>query len=177
MLAAFGTATAQDSAAKLSLCQACHGVDGNARDARYPILGGQPALYTFLRIKQLKAQIEHPEMTPIARSLSDEDIQWFAEHFAKQKPQPKLARFDSARAVRGKALAAQLRCAQCHREDYSGANQMPRLAGQHVPYLLAQLQLIRENRRSDDNGNMVDMLSRIQPPDVEDLAHYFASLH
>lgn len=178
MIAALAAAPAlaQDAVARLTLCQTCHGPDGNSRNPQYPVIAGQPMIYMFLRLKQLQQQIENPEMTPIARSLSDKDVEWLATYFSGKKNEPGLAGFDATRAERGKQLAARLGCAQCHQANYAGANQMPRLAGQHAPYLVAQMQLILANRRSDDNGNMVDMLRRIQPQDIEDLSHYFASL-
>lgn len=163
--------------AKAALCVTCHGEQGNSRDAAIPVLAGQPMLYSFLRLRQLQGQIDHPVMSPIARALTDADIESLSTYFSTLKPLPRLAAFDSERAARGQAIASRLGCAQCHRTDYLGGDQMPRLAGQQVRYLVEQMGLIRQNKRSDDNGNMVDTLNRISPDQVEDLAHFLASLH
>ncbi len=53
---------------------------------------------------------------------------------------------------------------------------MPRLAAQIPEYLVAQMRTIQRGSRSDDSGNMRTLLDPLSEEDLEDLAHYFASL-
>jgi cytochrome c553 len=162
---------------RLAVCAACHGLNGNSTNPRYPVIAGQPALYTILRLKEFQGTVyENPEMSPIARGLSDKEIQALAEYFAAQRPTGTGATLDPRRIGAGKTKAEALRCAQCHLASYAGIDQMPRLAGQIPEYLVAQMRAIQRGIRSDDSGNMRTLLDPLSEEDLEDLAHYFASL-
>ena len=78
LVIAIGTAEAADPAAgrsKAKVCQTCHGIDGVAKMPNVPNIGGESDIYL---IKQLKAfrsgERQDPQMSIIAKPLSDEDI-------------------------------------------------------------------------------------------------------
>ncbi len=69
------------------LCQHCHGLDGQAvaGNAATPIpdLSGQPRPYIVERLKAYRSgSIEQPQMTPIAKTLSDADIDNVADWYS-----------------------------------------------------------------------------------------------
>ncbi len=89
ILMSMGSAHAADLAAgkaKAESCYACHGKDGASVNPMYPSLAGQMDAYI---VKQLKAFKEEkrmdPVMNPMAKALSDADIENLAAFFASQK--------------------------------------------------------------------------------------------
>ena len=69
------------------LCQHCHGLDEQAvagtSATPVPDLSGQPGPYIAERLTAYRSgSIEHPQMTPIARGLSDADIDNVAEWYS-----------------------------------------------------------------------------------------------
>ncbi len=71
---------------KASTCASCHGADGISANSLWPNLAGQQEQYL---IKQLKAFREgertDPLMSPMAKSLSDTDIEDLAAYYATLK--------------------------------------------------------------------------------------------
>lgn len=80
-------ADAEAGKTKSVVCSACHGVAGKASLPGYPHLAGQNAQYM---VKQLKAfrdgGRQDPLMAPMAKMLSDADIEDLAAWYASQTP-------------------------------------------------------------------------------------------
>ncbi len=90
LIAAAGPAWAGDAAAgkaKAAMCAGCHGSDGISLNPLWPNLAGQKEGYL---IKQLRAfrdgTRKDPLMGPVAKNLSDEDIENLAAYFSSLKP-------------------------------------------------------------------------------------------
>jgi len=69
------------------LCQHCHGLDGQAvtgsTEIPIPDLSGQPRPYIVERLEAYRAgSIQQAQMTPIAKSLSDADIDNVADWYS-----------------------------------------------------------------------------------------------
>jgi Cytochrome c553 len=82
-------AAAPDSAfkAKFGLCMSCHGANGKAILPTYPNLAGQHKAYLVQTLKDLRdGKRASVIMGPMAKSLSDEDIDQVATYFSMQKP-------------------------------------------------------------------------------------------
>ena len=61
------------------VCKHCHGIDGRSvpdgNTATVPYLSGQPREYLIDRILAYRSgRIDHPQMSPIARGLSEQEI-------------------------------------------------------------------------------------------------------
>jgi cytochrome c553 len=87
-LLAFGTAAhAADPAAgrkKAARCQACHGLDGIAKMPNAPHIGGESELYLVKQLKAFRAgERKDPQMSLMAKNLSDEDIADLAAYFSR----------------------------------------------------------------------------------------------
>jgi cytochrome c553 len=69
------------------VCQACHGLDGNSPTPDYPRLGGQrqDCLAKALRDYKSGAR-KNPIMAGFAGTLSANDIENLAAHYAAQPP-------------------------------------------------------------------------------------------
>src|ERR1700710_463773 len=69
-----------------TVCVACHGLDGNSVNPEWPSLAGQHEKYIAKQIKAFKAgERTNPLMSPIALTLTDQDIEDVAAYFASQK--------------------------------------------------------------------------------------------
>ena len=78
--------------------------------------------------------------------------------------------------ARGKALAHKNRCGICHNPDYSGHDQIPRLANQREDYLLKSLRNYKSDKRYGGRAEMNEVLQPLNDNDLKTLAHYLAHL-
>jgi cytochrome c553 len=114
-------------------------------------------------------------MNLIAKELTDADLAAIAEHVAKLPAPPPVAdATDEARYRHGAELAAQRLCASCHNADFSGREQMPRLAGQREAYLVKALQDYRAGARVGTQAAMAEAVRGLTDADFADLAYFLA---
>jgi len=67
-------------------CQTCHGMDGVATLAMAANLSGQQREYLIIQLQAFRSdQRQHPQMSIIAQSLSDDDIENVAEWYSSIK--------------------------------------------------------------------------------------------
>jgi cytochrome c553 len=176
LAASCGSALAQSLQDKIAQCAACHGADGRSNDPRIPHIGGQPKLavmYQLFFYREGRRKSE--EMNLVAKELTDAELTAIAEHMAKlPAPAPVADARDEARYKRGAELAAQRLCASCHNADFSGREQMPRLAGQHEAYLVKALQDYRAGTRVGTQAAMAEAVRGLTDADFADLAYFLA---
>jgi cytochrome c553 len=174
-------AAAQDAAAgkeKSAACAACHGEDGNPAVPMFPILAGQTPRYLYLQLKDFKeGRRKNDLMSPMAANLTKQDMQDLAAYYSKQKIKPNGFKADGAKVVRGKKVNDDALCPMCHLGGFSGQNEVPRVAGQHFDYVLAQLKAFKNRERTNDAGNMQGVVRTLPDEDLEALAHYIANLN
>ncbi len=162
---------------KAEACGACHGADGNTTIPGTPSLAGQPVYFTHWQlIKYRDGRRKDPQMSPLAKNLTDTDMADLAAYFAAQRALPRPATTDPAKVAEGKRLATLHHCASCHRPDLSGQQQVPRLAGQDYDYLLRLLRGFKAKTASDLDGTMTMAVQPLRGDDIENLVHYMASL-
>jgi cytochrome c553 len=114
-------------------------------------------------------------MNLIAKDLSDAELEAVSDHVAKLPPIPPTGgAFDEARFKRGAELAAKRQCASCHNPDYSGREQMARLAGQQEAYTVKALQDFRAGARVGTQAAMAEAVRRLSDADFADLAYFLA---
>lgn len=71
---------------KAKTCVACHGAEGISNNALWPNLAGQKDQYIVIQLKAFKdGSRVHPMMTPIAKMLSDQDMENLAAYFSSLK--------------------------------------------------------------------------------------------
>lgn len=160
---------------QVGVCGSCHGEDGNSTTAGTPSLAGQPALALTNQLIYFRERLRQNEvMTPQARGLSDSEIQALADYYAEQPLAPPEGEPDEELMAQGRELAREHRCASCHRSDYSGREQMPRLAHQHEDYLVQAMQAYRERSRGGPDTTMIEILREVSDEEIEALAHFLA---
>ena len=157
------------------ICGACHGDDGNSTLPGIPSLAGQPALTITNQMIYFRERLRQAEeMTPQARGLSDAEIQALAAYYADQPVAAPAGEPDADLVARGRELSRSQGCASCHTADYSGKEQMPRLAGQREDYLVHAMRAYRERTRGGPDTTMIDIMRGVSDEEIEALAHYLA---
>lgn len=175
-----GPARAQDVDAgrkKAEACVACHGPDGNSSIPAFPALAGQTSRYLYLQLKDFKeGRRVEPQMAPFLMDLSRQDMHDLSAFFAAQKLRPPAFHPDPARVAKGRAKAVEVLCTMCHLGGFRGQNEIPRVAGLHPDYVVKQMRDFKTGRRTNDAGNMASVSKTLSDEDIENLAHYLASL-
>ena len=175
-----GAASAADAEAgrqKAAACAACHGEGGNSTNPAWPSLAQQPAQFVATALYQFRAgNRKDALMTPMAKPLSNAEMNDLAAYFAAQTAAPPQHKTSAENAKEGPGLAQKFNCSQCHARNLMGQQHIPRLAGQQFEYLRTQLSLFKAQKRADIDGNMTSAAQLLSDQDVEVLADYLAGL-
>ena len=166
---------AQKFEERIAPCLACHGARGQSEAENTPSLGGQQAPYALIQLLMFRDKLRTNEiMNEMAKPLSDDDLRTFSDFIAKlPKPAPPADAGDPARMQRGQA-AAQHRCNTCHKPDFSGKENVPRIANQREDYLAKTLADYKSNTRAGYDASMADVMAPVTPEQITDLAYYIA---
>ena len=171
-----GTALAQ-SAERLAVCAACHGAQGISASPQIPSLAAQPKIFVENQLVLIREGLrEVPQMKGLLDGLPDTELSALASHFqALPAPGPATGPVQAEQFQRGKALARAALCGTCHLPDFSGRQQIPRLAGQHEAFLLDTMKQFRDHAGPGRDTIMSASLHGINNAQLADLAHYFAN--
>jgi cytochrome c553 len=163
---------------RAAACLVCHGPTGQSLVPDTPSIGGQPFFFVVAQLFLFRRGARsNPQMTEVARAMTDDDLRAFGEWVARlPAPAPPTAAADGQRLARGQALARQRPCGTCHNPDFSGREQMPRLAHQREEYLLRAMREYQTGARIGYGGAMAEELHGLGDEDLQALAHYFAHL-
>lgn len=178
LVALAGAVQAQPAAAppQAQLCMACHGPQGNSQIPTTPSLAGQPKLFIENQLVLIREGLRVvPEMKGMLDGMKDAEIVALASYFAGQKPVAAATGApNDATYARGQALSARMLCGSCHLPDYSGREQIPRLAGQHEAFLLQSMKQFRDHPGPGRDTIMAASLYGLKDNDLADLAHFLA---
>ena len=161
---------------RLQLCAACHGEDGNSTNAQIPSIAGQPKLFLENQLILFREELrKSDQMLAAVKGLKDPEIIKLAEHFSKLPARAmESAAADPKLMKIGVEKAKALRCGVCHLPDFSGQNQIPRLAGQREAYLEAEMRAYRDSKRTGGDTIMAAALYGVSDADIRALAHYLS---
>jgi len=163
---------------KLAACLSCHGEKGVSETPEVPSLAAQPADFTLIQLFLFRQGTRKVEiMNDLAKDMSDDDLRKFSEYFSKLPP-PK-ASGEAANpeiAARAQAVIARNHCGSCHNPDFSGREQMPRLAAQREDYLLKALRDYKAAKRPGYDATMDEVIRPLTDADIVDLSHYLARI-
>jgi cytochrome c553 len=167
---------AETIAERAAMCFACHGEKGQSETENTPSLGGQQAPYALIQLFMFREKLRvFDPMNEIAKPLSDADLRAFSDFIATlPKPAVPQDAGDSARMQRAQALATQYRCNSCHKPDFSGGENVPRVANQREDYLAKTLAAYKDNSRHGYDGTMADVMQPVTPEQIADLAYYIS---
>ncbi len=179
------TGTAEAGQAKAATCVACHGVDGNSANPEWPSLAGQHAEYIVKQLKAFKGGARaNVLMSPMAMTLSDQDMADLGAYFSAQRPKGLEA--DASKVALGQRIyrggdknTELTACIACHGPSGSGnpAALYPAIKGQHATYTAAQLRAYKRGERSTDQNQMMRTIAAALSDDqIDALASYVQGL-
>jgi cytochrome c553 len=169
---------AETIAERAAPCLACHGEKGQSETENIPSLGAQQAPYALIQLFMFREKLRIFEpMNEMAKALTDDDLHAFSDFIAAlPKPQPPAEPGDPARIQRARALVQQHHCDSCHNADFSGRDNVPRLAAQREDYLAKTMREYKDNSRHGYDGTMAEVLQPVTTEQIADLAYFFARL-
>jgi cytochrome c553 len=164
----------QANPSQLALCMACHGANGNSVIPTTPSLAGQPKVFIENQLVLIREGIrEIPQMKGLLDKYKDEDFVALAQYFSEQKPvKATTEAVNQASYLRGQELSKKMLCGTCHLQNFSGQNQIPRLAGQHEAFLKLSLKQFRDNPGPGRDSNMTAAAYGLKDADIDDLSHF-----
>lgn len=182
---ALAEGSAEQGQAKAATCVACHGVGGNSANPEWPNLAGQHEQYIAKQLRAFKAGArQNPLMSPMAMTLSDQDVEDVAAYFAAQaltglEANPALIPLGQRLYRGGDPRTGLPACGSCHGPSGSGnpAAAYPSIKGQYATYLAAQLRAYRAGtRKTDPNQMMRNVASTMSDEQIDAVASYVQGL-
>jgi len=173
LCAATGAHAAEATPILPFVCDGCHGPGGHSAGPLLPSLAGQEPAYFVATMKRFRTgELPSTVMGPLAKGLSDADLQSMASYYARQTPVPQNAELDAVRVKLGSTVFFK-HCKQCHvdgsiwrlyhqyRAYEANCNKschvgygadrdgvaVPNIGGQWVEYLRQELQAFKAGAR------------------------------
>lgn len=180
-------------------CSGCHGLDGNTSSPAYGNLAGQNALYLYEQMKLIKSHDrfislmaktfgEMGEDGVLIDPMPDDSLRALATYYsllpgrigqADPGKDLELGKKIYKGGILEKEVAA---CSACH-GPFGNGNLLagfPRVSGQTVQYLEAQLTAYREEERTTDEkygGMMRDIAKKLTDGEISAVANYMTGLY
>lgn len=155
-------------------CANCHGEDGNSKIPEVPNLAGQNPSYLLEQIRQFgSGERKDQFMQGMIKVLKEEERMQIALFYANSPVLP--GKGDAALAARGKETFTRL-CVRCHGDRGHGAETIPRLAGQKVPYLQTSITRYRDKTGERNNQLMAIATAPLKNDEIAAITHYLTQL-
>jgi cytochrome c553 len=172
-----------DSARNIPACVACHGDAGNSTIPQNPKLAAQHDLYIYKQLNNFKSpDRNNAVMSPIAKTLTDQEMKDIAGHMAAQTQKSGWARNKDTVEIGKRIYRAGIAeknvpaCAGCHGPNGAGIPaQFPRIGGQHQEYTAAQLTNFRAGVRKN-SPQMITIAKRLSDDEIQAVSDYVAGL-
>ncbi len=170
----------------IHVCASCHGEQGRSTDRNIPSLAGQMPQYMIAQLKDFRTQTRAEAGTKaymwgVSALLDDATIGGLAEYYGAQTPAKgkagSAAMIAAGRKIFKEGITTRgvRACAACHGEGGEGQAGFPRLAGQHAPYVYAQLKVFGTKLRP--HGIVMQVETRtMMPAEMRAVAEYVQSL-
>jgi cytochrome c553 len=157
-------------------CFACHGENGQSQTEITPSLGAQQRPYVLIQLYMFREKLrDFTPMNDAAKGLSDDDLRNISDLIGDlPKPQPLNDVGDPVQLRRASALVQQHHCNSCHNADFSGRDNVPRIAHQREDYLAKTMREYKTSSRHGYDGTMAEVLAPITDEQIGDLAYYLA---
>lgn len=155
------------------VCAECHGDAGISPNATWPTLAGRSASYLVRITTAYKTgDQQDAAMTPLAKKLSDADIQDVSAYYASLTCGNTAARSSRGDVEAGRTLAKT--CARCHGETgIPTIRSWPLLAGQSPGYVTNALKSFRAGLRKDPS--MSSAAGNLSDTDIANLAAFYSA--
>jgi sulfide dehydrogenase cytochrome subunit len=183
-------AAAADAPKAAESCIACHGKDGNNKEAAIPNIAIYSEEYMVGTLKKYQAkerpcvEVEYPaggkkgsksDMCKAVAELSADDMNKIAAYFVEQTFVRTAQTTDPELVKKGKSVY-KIKCYTCHSEDGSfPGDHAGILAGQKMAYVKQQTKFFKEGKRPMPK-KMKPKFENLDDAEVEALVHYFGSI-
>jgi len=164
-------------------CATCHGPQGQSGTDKFPRLAGQKAPYLLKQMKDFASgQRKSPVMKTQTNRLTDSQMRavalYYEQQIASHTPSDDALLSGVGRYVfeRGNAFTALPACLACHGTDARGTNALPRLAGQHPGYIVAQMRSFAQRQRVNDASVMGVIANSMSELELQAVAIYLGQL-
>jgi cytochrome c553 len=183
-----GNPTISGTTLAQQVCSNCHGVAGTSVSPNFPNLAGQPEPYIVAQLSSFKS---HGRSDPagfeymwgLSRSLTEDQMKQLAAYYARQAPASPQVEGDRTRMAAGKGIfeggvpeKSIPACASCHGAGAQGNATFPRLAGQHVDYIVKQLRVFQRTDERPEGAVMKVVAHDLTPQNIRDVASYLQAL-
>ncbi|WP_188792284.1 c-type cytochrome [Dyella nitratireducens] len=171
--------------ASVQICAACHGSSGAGSAAGVPRIAGMNADYLAHALTMFKAGTRRSDvMQPIAKTLSDADINALAHFFSAQNPPLAPAPAPATDLVTaGNTLAMHggdngvPACFSCHGENGRGNGQrFPGIAGEPDAFVVNRLHEFQVRAKADTPkpGSMTEVASKLTEEQIHAAAAFLS---
>jgi cytochrome c553 len=164
---------------KAQVCAACHGQDGVSAMPGIPSLAGQQDQFIQWQLVFFRSgRRPNPAMAPLVADLSDPDIRNLGAYFASLPyTRPAGETVNAELAAKGKTIAAQHRCASCHKDNLRGERAAAAIANQREDYLVKALTDYRSAARpSVGVAAMTEAAAGLNDDEIAAVASYVATI-
>jgi cytochrome c553 len=161
-------------------CLACHGRDGGGSvDGNVPAIAGQyfqvliRQLVDFRHNKRWDIRMEHfVDRHHLTNAQAIADV----ARYVANLPRDYQVGLGSGEDLQLGAKAYQAKCAACHGADGIGsdASRVPRIAHQHSPYIVRQMQDAADGRRPNMNGRHATLARSMSFEEFQVIADYLS---
>jgi cytochrome c553 len=167
--------TAQAEGRKASFfCVNCHGGNGVSKLPEVPNLAGQNADYLLEQTNRFgRGQRKDEFMQGLINVLKEEEKIQISLFYAGQNPKP--GKPDPAKVAQGKQIYGRL-CLRCHGRAAHGNETIPRLASQHMEYLILSITRYRDKTGERQEPQMSSAVAPLKDSEIEAVAAYLYSL-
>jgi len=104
--------------------------------------------------------------------ITDPEIVALASHYAALPSVPASVPVQAQKYRSGEETARKTLCGTCHLGDYTGQNQVPRLAGQNEDYLLQSMKQFRDSPGPGRDTIMAAALYGLSDADLGNMADF-----
>jgi len=170
---------------KSSVCQGCHGSDGNSINEQIPKLSGQFEKYIAKQLMNFQTGSRtHGIYSLISSPLTETDMDDIAAYYSNL---PRMKGDESSTNQLGHKIFTQgdiskkvIACVTCHGNHgkglFQGVTMFPVIGGQHKAYIKKQLTDFRADTRSNSPSDIMNRITRsLSDSDIEALADYISS--
>jgi cytochrome c553 len=181
--AIFGVAQAApsklDGSRLFTLCEVCHQPNaGGSPDGAIPNLAGQQRRYLEKRLALFRSGAREDTAMLVHPIFGDQhNIAAVASYLSGLEANPNPVKGSGEHLRVGQELYAHI-CAACHGVDGRGEQEhrVPRIAGQHYPYLRRQIEVAAGLHKDLAPPEMTSALRGMRPQETDALADYISRL-
>lgn len=163
-------------------CVVCHQPNAwGSPDGLIPSLAGQQQRYLEkqLLLFHSGARVDMAMQVVAAHTAfeNQDKVVTLARYLATLEPDPHPVQGSGKHLRVGQELYAHI-CAACHGAEGTGdaGNRVPRIAGQHYPYLRRQVDAVASSHKELAPPEMISALRSMRPQEMDALADYISRL-